>query len=302
MTKKVTEICENLEKLSHEKLHLVYIRTLNTGLIPKLPIEIPYNCNADKISHLKFHMSQDSLQAKALFDYVESIMKIFHEPIPEQNFEWIDPKNQRQCIYLWLFIQTIPTLGILQKTDKWGRVINAYPDLSMPSSPSCAKTCLELAKDFFNLWNMDQPTRIEAIEQAKLGWIKASKFKHKMIKNLEKGIPELTSWFENYSAKYSLPNLSNIEMATFAEKLPLVLAKIDMWNITDSEKIVILNKAYNAMASQKFKQKPDDQKGANFWLGATHIRMISHIAKKKKMSERDILLSLINDAYIKTEM
>ena len=221
--------------------------------------------------------------------------------IPEQNFEWIDPKNHRQCIFFWLFIQSIPTQGELLKVDKWDRVINVYSDLGLPPTPSSAKTCLELVRDFFYLWNIDQTTKINFIYEAKLEWEKVSRFKHKTLKKLEKDIPELTEWFDENSTKYLSFNLYKIEIKTFAEKLPLVLAKIDSWRVPDSVKTVSLDKAYAAIAGKKYKQKPSDQKGANFWLGAEQIRMLSQIAKKKKMSEKDTLLSLINDAYIKIE-
>jgi hypothetical protein len=302
MTPEVEQICEKLSKLSNVNLHLVYIRVLARNLIPPPPMVIPYHCCEDKVKALSFYLAQDSYQAQTLFNEVKFMLDDFSSSkIPEQNFEWIDPKNHRQCIFFWLLIQSILTQGIFLKMDRWGNVISVYSDLGLPPTPSSAKTCLELARDFFYLWDIDQTTKINFIYNAKLEWEKASKFKHRTLKKLEKDIPELTAWFDENSTKYLPFNLYKIEIKTFAEKLPLVLAEIDSWLVPQSEKTVSLDKAYTAMAGKKYKQKPSDQKGANFWLGAEQIRMISQIAQKKKMSERDTLLSLISDAYIKTE-
>ncbi len=302
MTTEVTQISEQLHKLSKVRLHFIYAVLIDTGVLPRPLAFIPYDCHEDKIRHVIFHLTHDQMRGHALLSNIKFMLdNDFHPTIPEQNFEWIDLKNHRQCIYFWLYIRSLKPPAALVQTDRWGNEITIYDNLGLPPMPSSAKTCIELAKDFLYIWNVDQTTKIHFIQESRLAWEKASKFKHKMLKNLQKDIPELTLWFDEYSYKNFLFSLPKIEINTFSEKLPLVLAKIDSWNTPDTQKIVALDKAYNSMAGKKFKQKPTDQRGANFWLGADQIRMISQIAKQKKMSERDALLSLINDAYIKID-
>lgn len=292
------QIRTQLNSLSDANLHLIYIDVLELLQIPEPSIAINYYNREDKIAFLCSHLNNATKQGEILLDYLALALKEHSSwAVPKQLFEWIDSQNHRQCIFFWIFIQPI----LSEKKDYFGQPISRYATFGMPISPSNAKRCLELAIDFFNVWKVDHSIKIDAIFQARAAWERASKFKHKMLRKLENDSPELTTWFDDNSKKYLSFDLCQLlEISTFEEKLPLVLAKIDAWNVPDAQKTVSLDKAYSAMAGKKFRQKSADQKGANFWLGAEQVRMISLIAKNKKMSERDTLLSLISDAYIKT--
>lgn len=131
-------------------------------------------------------------------------------------------------------------------------------------------------------------------------WELSTKFKHKMLKALEQDDDQVTQWFWEYSRRFA-GNFLNfyINFDTFREKLSLVQAMCDRLELADSDKTLAFNKAYSAFHAKKFKEKPKNLKGANFWLGPEQIRMLNEIAWRKKLSEKDALYSLVNDAYLK---
>lgn len=217
--------------------------------------------------------------------------------IEQTETEWIDIKNERLCVFLWLSLQKThtpyeTTIFPIQQSD--------YQSHLMPMRPPSAAACLKLFLDFFYVFSAPMHIKIQRLRELRNKWEQVNKFKHKMLKVLEQDNDQVTQWFWEYSKRFQ-GNLLNIyiDFYTFRDKLNLVQAICDGLNLADADKTLALNKAYSAFHAKKFKEKPKNLKGANFWLGPEQIRMLNEIAWRKKLSEKDALYSLVNDAYLK---
>jgi hypothetical protein len=295
MTEKISTLKSTLLNLDENDLHFLYIRLILDGHIAH---GIRTLTNDDKINQI--------LQFAGNYDYVakQNIVKDILASrggarVPESSIDWIDPTNERLCIFLWISASiTLPPKQIA-KYDRWGSPISNYEIHLMPLKPSNSSSCLKYFHDFLYVFYRPVSVKIEILNEARLQWEKATKFNHKMLKALDVNNDQVTRWFWTYSHKFLGNRIHSLDFDTFKERLPLVQAMWDKWEVSESDKIIALNKAYSAFHAKKFKEKPTNLKGANFWLGPEQIRMLNEIASRKKLSEKDALHSLVNDAYLK---
>jgi hypothetical protein len=290
------EFKKKLEDLNDLDLHFLYTRLLQYHWLVLRENQTSITSNEEKISRILNH--QNYAHRKRL-NFEVSVDEILSQrvssKIPKENLDWIDPSNYRQCIFVWIVIRNIftPSIGGLFK------YISDYEDHLMTLEPSTASRCCNLALNFMYIWSLNLDYKLQKIAELERHWQQNVAFKHKMLKFIEKGNDETSAWLISYlSCRYqSFPKV-HLFFNTFKEKKPLTLALIDSWFIPDAEKTIALDKAYTAAHGKKFNGKPKNLKGANFWLGAEQVRMLSEIAKKKKLSEKDLLNSLINDTYL----
>lgn len=295
----VSELETTLRELDSVDLHFVYVRLVAKGFIH---YNISYVSDAKKlddiISIFKYSMNAniDQIILGILNERATAVM-------PKAETEWIDVKNERLCVFLWLSVQKIspkyfpPDIYLYNQQN---RSNNCYPSHLMPMNPSNAASCIQLVFDFFYIHTAPLDLKIQGLRKLRQDWEKTNKFKHKMLKALEQDNDQVTQWFWEYSRRLPAElSYIPIDFDTFREKLRLVQAFCDCLNLEDADKTLALNKAYSAFHAKKFKEKPKNLKGANFWLGPEQIRMLNEIAWRKKLSEKDALYSLVNDAYLK---
>jgi len=292
----VSELEATLRKLDPIDLHFVYIRLIFERLIEHNPYVLTDDIKLDQIIWLLKDRNIYNIQQVILgfLDQRESAL------IPKIHTEWIDANNERLCIFLWVSLLRIYPPEELTWFDRWGIKMSHYQIHLMPMKPSSAASCLKLVLDFFYVFSSPCAIKIDLLNKLRQDWEQAAKFKHKMFKALEQGNDQITRWFWEYSIRFPGRFLNfRLDFETFAEKLSLVQALCDSLELPEADKSLILNKAYSAYHAKKFKEKPKNLKGANFWLGPEQIRMLNEIAWRKKLSEKDALYSLVNDAYLK---
>tara|TARA_R110000796_G_scaffold102044_14_gene210921 strand:- start:1016 stop:1918 length:903 start_codon:yes stop_codon:yes gene_type:complete len=287
-------LISKLKNLSDDDLNFLFVRiTMNSGAHP---LESPLQSNEAKINHI-LHIRPTNMAQETVVDNI--LNQRDNSKIPKEHLDWIDPDNHRQCIYIWLFINNLYRPAESAQTDMWGNTMTVYQEHYLALNPISASNCYDLSVHFFYIWNTGLNDKINWLSSIKQSWEGHMQFSHKMLKFIEKDNDDISIWLLNYLfQRYdSLPkNVSPIE--TFKEKLNLVQATIDQWSIFPAEKTIALNKAYTAAHGKKFKSKPKHLKGANFWLGAEQVRMLTEIADKKKIAQKDVLNSLINEKYI----
>jgi hypothetical protein len=287
---------KKLEDLNDLDLHFLYTRLLQFKWIFLQENTTSVTSNEEKISRILHHHNyaqHDRVSFEVAVD--EILSQRDRSKIPKENLDWIDPSNYRQCVFIWMAISNFST----PNKDNWARVVSDYKIHLMALEPSTPSNCHNLTIDFMYIWSVSLDNKLTWLASLRSQWQEIAEFKHKMLKFIEKGNDETSAWIISYlsSKSKTFPNVQ-LFFNTFKEKKPLALALIDSWNIPDAEKTIALDKAYTAAHGKKFNGKPKNLKGANFWLGAEQVRMLSEIAKKKKLSEKDLLNSLINDTYL----
>jgi hypothetical protein len=287
---------KKLEDLNDLDLHFLYTRLLQYQWLVLRENQTSITSNEEKISRILNHQNyahRDRGSFEVPVDHILSQRD--SSKIPKENLDWIDPSNYRQCVFIWMAISNFSTP--IQKD--WARVVSDYEIHLMALEPSTSSNCHNLTIDFMYIWSVSLDNKLRWLASLRSKWQEIAGFKHKMLKFIEKGNDETSAWLISYfSYRYQIFPKVHLFFNTFKEKQPLALALIDSWNISDAEKTIALDKAYTAAHGKKFNEKPKNLKGANFWLGAEQVRMLSEIAKKKKLSEKDLLNSLINDTYL----
>jgi hypothetical protein len=145
----------------------------------------------------------------------------------------------------------------------------------------------------------DEATKIEQVRYLRTMWETREKFRHKLVKKITKNSNEISDWLYGQVAKANLFNFDKLSYSSFQEKSELLIAVILASEFNELELTALLDRIYNSYSQKKFQEKPADQKGANMWLSSEQIRMLKSISKHKKLSEKDSLSALINDAYLK---
>lgn len=290
----VSELEVTLRKLVPLDLHFLYINLVFRKYIQHNPSVMTDDIKIGQIIWVAKNNSE-SIEAVIL----EILDKRESSAIPPIETEWIDPKNERLCVFLWLSLLNVYPPEEAAWLDRWGGKMTNYQIHLMPMKPSSAASCLRLFLDFLYVFHRTLDVKLDLLNEFRNEWERVSKFKHKMLKALEINDNQVTRWFWAYSFKSLGNRIYSLDFDTFKEKLPFVQALYDISGLTDSDKIIALNKTYSAFHAKKFKEKPINLKGANFWLGPEQIRMLNEIASKKKLSEKDALHSLVNDAYLK---
>lgn len=286
-----------LRKLDPVDLHFLYMRLVfKGGYIEQSLTEVADNIKMSQIMWLAENRDFADIEAviREILDSREYAI------LPQTATEWIDPKNKRLCVFLWLSLLRKFPPEEFSWYDRWGRQLSHYQMHLMPMKPSSAESCLKFFLDFFYIFTQPVSFKLAVLNELRYEWEQTAQFKHKMLKALGEDNDLVTRWFWEYSTR--LPSRSMnfvLDFETFKDKLSLVQVVCDSLTIPVADKILALNKAYSAFHAKKFKEKPKNLKGANFWLGPEQIRMLNEIACKKKISEKDALRSLVHDAYLK---
>lgn len=297
MQNNVETLRSTLLQLDTVDLHFIYIRVVFAVGVAN---QVAMNHDFEKIEFILRVVQNNS--ASVTEHFIKTMLDA-REPMKgyKKNTEWVDPTNKRLCIFLWLSaLKYSPTRQLNQSgvSDLFGNKERLYDLYQMPNNPSNSSQCFEFFDAF--LYIIDNiPLKIQLIDQIRARWEQETQFKHKMLKALEIDDVQVTQWIWEYSSRIPGFQFNAINFNTFKEKLPLIQAFYDKLDINNSDKILVLNKAYSAFHAKKFKQKSKNIKGANFWLGPEQVRRLNAIASQKKLSEKDALYSLIEDNYLK---
>lgn len=294
-----SEISEKLHKLSDEELHLVYLRTPSNNYENEDNKKFDFNVRLEKIDAILKSIKRSSPGRQASFwDITEKLLA--ESAFNKELLNWISKDEAHICIFSWLYISNMQEGEI--KKSRFALVHSDYNKLLLPRSPSCADECYKLIHSFFYLWNVSESTKINLLNLMKASYQNARGFKHKMLNHLKKFSEAESEWLMGYmNTHYGLsgPMPDTGLFHTFKEKNILLFAYLDLCINNVDNKIIYLNRVYSAYHAKKFKEKPKNLKGANFWLGPEQIRMLNEIAWRKKLSDKDALYSLVNDAYLK---
>lgn len=232
--------------------------------------------------------------------------------ISENYFNWIDQDNPRQCYFVWS-VARLTTFSLYDKDQLSAKdfIVDTKPlrlkrfrtDYTkynlLTQNPCNSLDCKENLVSFIHIWDKTLEFKIEYMECLKEKWKEVNQFNHKIFKHLSQDNTEHTKWFWNYLLDNTETPHSFLSPMADSEYLPCARAIFDIWPESSAEKTLILNKAYNAFHSKKFKLKPEREKGANIWLGADEMNQLLEISNKKGISPKLTLKRLINLEFAK---
>lgn len=220
----------------------------------------------------------------------------------DHHFGWLSQNNHKQVIYTWLLLTsstafTLPQLPAVRYRNS--RLLLTYSEILLPEAPVSVQECFKYIHLYFQITGYSEANKIDQALYLRKSWENIEKFKHKLLKKITKNSNEISDWLYGQLEKVNLFNFGKLSYSSFQEKSELLIAAILASEFRELELTALLDRIYNSYSQKKFQEKPADQKGANMWLSSEQIRMLKSISKHKKLSEKDSLSALINDAYLK---
>lgn len=297
------KVLRKIQEMSAEKLHFFYIKMLGWNLISEIyrPLGLyETSLKMTAMSEAVSKMAEDA--TNILFDrfYKDWATSKLHD----SHFGWLSQNNHKQVIYTWLLLTsstsfTSPQLPAAPASNPNARLFLTYSETSLPEAPVSVQECFKYIHLYFQMTEFDEATKVEQVRYLRTMWETREKFRHKLVKKITKNSSEISDWLYGQLAKTNLFNFDKLSYSSFQEKSELLIAVILASEYNELELTALLDRIYNSYSQKKFQEKPADQKGANMWLSSEQIRMLKSISKHKKLSEKDSLSALINDAYLK---
>lgn len=209
------------------------------------------------------------------------------EVIRIEDFSWIHDAGARACYFTWIYINFIEA-----SIPKKYRLI--------PEEKNSLESYFDDIINFFDVKKLTLKRKEQILTSLKLKFRKKISFKHKLIRKIiSLDDSDLLNWLWDYLVyKCKLPVFiskpeNNNDLSGF------ILAHLDLWDISDDRKTIILEKAYLAMAQKKHKNKPADLKGDTIWLSAEANQKITKLEEKLKENRKIIIQRLIAQEYSK---
>lgn len=294
-------VLKKIQEMSAEQLHYFYRRMHGLGLLSSLYRPLGLYENALKITAMSEAIS------KIDDDGVDVFFSRFYRDwstskLHDSHFGWLCQNNHKQVIYTWLLLTSFTPPSPPQLPAAPNRDIGflyTYSEISLPEAPVSVQECFKYIHLYFQMTDYDEATKIEQVRSLRNMWENRERFRHKLLKKITKNSTEISDWIYGQLSKTNLFHFHNLSFSSFQEKSELLIAVILASKFNELELSALLDRIYNAYSQKKFQEKPVDQKGANMWLSSEQIRMLKSISKHKKLSEKDSLSALINDAYLK---
>lgn len=244
-----------------------------------------------------------------------------NEFLPDSELDWIEIKNPRLCYYVWMKISTVDYFSIppqemlsgyilenskLNKhTEKssiirWAEetrnvFVTQYANLGLSVQPTSAEECKSLIRLYFDTVSKRKELKIDALNLIKSDWTTTKDLKHKILKDKNIENIDKMRWLYGYIFE-RMKIARSIPIPINEKEIPgFVMAFIDNLRLSPAEKTLLLDKAYNALHSKKFKEKEESLRGGNLWLGADEYHKLIKISEKTKQDKK-LSLKLIIDA------
>lgn len=240
--------------------------------------------------------------------------------LPDVELDWIETKDTRLCYYAWMKISSTDyfchppktlQLGNSQQSNnyihtekssiiRWAEetnkfCLNEYEKFGLCLNPTSAKECKSLIRLYFDTIHQAKDNKIHAINLIKSEWATAKEFKHKILKDKNTECIDKMRWLYGYIVE-RMKITPSFPIPINKKEIPgFVIAFIDNLRLSQAEKIVLLDKAYNALHSKQFKEKEESLRGGNLWLGAEEYHKLIKISEKSKQDKK-LSLKLIIDA------
>lgn len=171
------------------------------------------------------------------FDVVDRIeYHIRHNELKIYDFSWVKEVGARAIYFVWISIRCREAL---HKKESWEKV--------PPEEHNSLEDYMENIIYTFDESNLHIKERKRVISTLKAEFSNKTKYKHKLIERI-KIIEDLNllNWLWEYlTTKYNLPHYISTPQNS-SELSGFILAHIDLWDISDDKKTLILEKAYGA--------------------------------------------------------
>jgi len=210
--------------------------------------------------------------------------------LSDDNFKWIDKKDERLCNWVWCYIKNSPY--ILEASSPIQRLNHKILKTNKRSS----ERYKGIIKSFLQaeLHRDEQFTAIESIHQE---WVNYVYPYDEFIKWFKANNSTQVDWVLKYIKNYQSYEIDIAwQPATQTDQKNAIITTMDLWD-NNAEKELFLNKIKKAWSQKKFRDKPNGKKPYSFSMTEKTKQRLDELAELKELNLNEVIEQLIRKEH-----
>ncbi|WP_434567642.1 hypothetical protein QFW85_26670 [Vibrio chagasii] len=242
---------------------------------------------------------------KELHGFIKSIFQEIEEMrLDSRELDWLDPKDDRQCYWIWMKIREFtidpPHQDQARPVTPYFSSFIPYNEYKFPHQTSSTALRYDIIHRFFLRHQALKHEKSELSANLERKWsylASIESFNWVSTKDV-KQVEWLINYIDNHQdIQSSVSNTLDPKSRILAERLNLAIYQFDNWNVSPADKQLLIIKMKRAWSQKKHRDKLEGRKAYSVVMSTDVKSKLDEMANKQGCHRNTLLEKIINDSY-----